>query len=171
MAVRDVLIMGNTNLLHRSEPVESINDPLIADIIQDMRDTMDHYGGVGIAAPQIGYFYRIILFGFDYNPRYPHADPVPKTTLINPEIKILDDAIEQDWEGCLSVPGLRAQVPRYKSVEYSGYNPQGNSVQREAHHFHARVVQHEYDHIEGVLFPQRVRDLTSLAFESQMSSA
>lgn len=168
MAVQDLLIMGNPKLWQHSQAVESIKDYAISRIIEDMQDSMAYFGGVGIAAPQIGYFYRIILFGFDYSARYPQAESIPKTILINPELECLDSTIEHDWEGCLSVPDIRAVVPRYRGVRYRGYNENGHYRQKDVYGFHARVVQHELDHVNGILFPQRVTDFTTFGFESEL---
>ena len=135
-----------------------------------MKDTMLEEGGVGIAAPQIGCNKRVIIFGFEENSRYPNEKSVPFTILINPAYKILSNEMVDAWEGCLSVPGLRGLVPRYNQIEYSGYDPEGNLITRIAEGFHARVVQHEYDHLDGILFPQRLKDLKYFGFEDELAN-
>lgn len=168
MTIKSVVKMGNQQLATPSLPVTNFSDPLLTDIIRDMQDTMAAKKGVGIAAPQIGVNLRIIIFGFDYNERYPHKKPVPFTILINPHIEILSDELEEDWEGCLSVPGLRGLVPRYKKIRYSGYDQQAKIISREAEDFHARILQHECDHLDGILFPRKIRDLRFFGFEDEL---
>ena len=138
------------------------------DLIQDMRDTMHEKGGVGIAAPQIGCNKRVIMFGFDTNPRYPHELPVPFTVLINPEIEALTEETVDGWEGCLSVPGLRGLVPRLTKIKYKGFDEEGKIIERIAEGFHARMVQHETDHIDGILYPSRINDLRNFGFEEML---
>lgn len=162
--VRQVLRMGDPWLLQVSEPVTAFGTPELLALLQDMQDTMHALDGAGIAAPQIGVLKRVVIFGSERNPRYPDADPVPFTVLCNPVIVPLSDAIEDGWEGCLSVPGLRGVVPRWKDVRYSGYDQFGVTFEREVTGFHARVVQHEYDHLDGILYPRRIRDLTQFGF-------
>ena len=162
--VRQVLRMGDPWLLQVSEPVTAFGTPELLALLQDMQDTMYALDGAGIAAPQIGVLKRVVIFGSERNPRYPDADPVPFTVLCNPVIVPLSDAIEDGWEGCLSVPGLRGVVPRWKDVRYSGYDQFGVPFEREVTGFHARVVQHEYDHLDGILYPRRIRDLTQFGF-------
>jgi len=160
--------MGNAELAIPSKEVVDFSDPELPTIISDMNDTMIEKGGVGIAAPQIGVNLRIVMFGFEKSERYPDAEPVPLTILINPIIEFLDDEMEDGWEGCLSVPGLRGLVPRYKNIKYRGYDENGNPIERIVSGFHARVVQHECDHLDGILYPQRIKDMTSFGFEDEL---
>ena len=162
--IRDILKMGDPRLLRVAQPVEDIHDPELKGIIADMYETMYAANGVGLAAPQIGIDLRLMIFGFDANPRYPDAEPVPVTTLINPWINILTDVTEDGWEGCLSVPGMRGLVPRATHIRYGGTLEDGYMLEREAHGFHARVFQHEFDHLNGVLYPQRIEDMTQFGF-------
>lgn len=164
MSVRAVLKMGHPTLYRASAPVGDIESAQIQQLIQDMWDTTLHLQGAGIAAPQIGFSQRIILFGVE-TPRYSPDTKVPTTVLINPEMEVLDDTQEFGAEGCLSVPGLRGLVPRFARIRYSGYDPDGLRIEREATGFHARVVQHECDHLDGLLFPQRMPDISQLRFE------
>ncbi len=166
MAVRPILKMGHPVLLQVAQPIppETIRSREIQDLISDMFETMWAADGVGLAAPQIGVSLQLVIFGFDENPRYPEVDPVPKTILINPVIESLSDEQEDGWEGCLSVPGLRGRVPRYTHIRYRGVNEKGEPIDREATGFHARVVQHECDHLLGKLYPMRMTDLTQLGF-------
>lgn len=167
MTVKAVVRIGNDQLISNSMFVE-VNEPELPQLIENMRDTMQERQGVGIAAPQIGCNQRVIMFGFEKSLRYPNEKPVPFTILINPTIEILDDEIIEDWEGCLSIPGLRGIVPRYKKIKYAGLDPEGNTISRIAEGFHARVVQHEMDHINGVLFPQRMKDMRQFGFEEEL---
>jgi len=169
MTILNVLKMGHEILNHQSKPVINFNDPMLVNIIQNMIDTMNANGGVGIAAPQVGYDLRIVIFGFDKNPRYPDEKPVPLTILLNPEIKTLSDELEDGWEGCLSVPGLRGLVPRHKFISYSGYDHMGKKIQRDVDGFHARVVQHELDHLNGILYPEKIKDLKYFGFEDSIN--
>ena len=162
--IRDVLRMGAPSLLARSREVEAFATPELAALLADMRDTMQAHNGAGIAAPQIGVNLRVVIFGVGANPRYPEAAQVPYTELVNPVITPLTDVLEEGWEGCLSVPGLRGVVPRWARVRYTGFDPQGNPIRREVGGFHARVVQHETDHLDGILYPQRIRDMTKFGF-------
>jgi peptide deformylase len=164
MAIREVLKMGDPRLLAVAEPVHDFSAPELADLLVDMRDTMQELNGAGLAAPQIGVGLRVVIFGMDYNPRYPDADPVPYTVLINPTLTPLSDVIEDGWEGCLSVPGMRGIVPRYKDLRYTGFDAQGQPIDRSVSDFHARVVQHEVDHLDGILYPRRIEDLTQFGF-------
>ncbi|AOY01858.1 peptide deformylase [Jeongeupia sp. USM3] len=164
MAVRPVLKMGTPSLLQRSEPVAEFDTPELHALVQDLFDTMHATNGVGIAAPQIGVNLQVVIFGFDANPRYPDAAPVPQTVLVNPQITPLGHDEELGWEGCLSVPGLRGEVPRYARIRYRGFDQYGAPIAREVSGFHARVVQHECDHLWGVLYPQRIRDMTRFGF-------
>lgn len=161
--IRDVLRMGDPRLLRVSRPVECF-DARLVDLLTDMTETMTALNGAGLAAPQIGVDLRVVIFGFEHNPRYPNAAAVPFTVLINPQIEPLGDEKESGWEGCLSLPGLRGFVPRFKRLRYSGFQPDGARIECVAEGFHARVVQHECDHLEGILYPLRMIDLTTLGF-------
>ena len=156
--------MGDPRLLRKARPVEDIGDPVLKAIIADMYETMHAANGVGLAAPQIGIDLRMMIFGFNESPRYPGEKPVPLTTLINPWIEILTDETENGWEGCLSVPDMRGLVPRITHIRYGGTLEDGSSLSSEARGFHARVFQHEYDHLDGMLYPQRIRDMTKFGF-------
>ena len=162
--IHPILRMGDPRLQRVAKPVEQFDTPELHQLIADMFETMRAAGGVGLAAPQIGVDLRVVIFGFESSDRYPDAPPVPQTVLINPVLTPLDEAIAEDWEGCLSVPGLRGFVPRYTQLRYTGFDPQGNVIDRIAENFHARVVQHECDHLDGILYPQRIRDLTKFGF-------
>ncbi|MDR3429548.1 peptide deformylase [Silvimonas sp.] len=164
MTVRTVLKMGTPSLQEPSLPVAAFDTPELHMLIEDLFDTMHAYNGVGIAAPQIGVNLQVVIFGFEASPRYPDAKPVPQTILINPVITPLSDEEESGWEGCLSVPGLRGEVPRYTRIRYQGFDEHGHAIDRIAEGFHARVVQHECDHLWGVLYPQRIRDMTRFGF-------
>ncbi len=166
MTVRDILKMGDPRLLRVAKPVEQFDTPELSELIADMFETMAHANGAGLAAPQIGVDLQLVIFGFDRNERYPEAPAVPKTVLINPTITPLGGSEVDGWEGCLSVPGLRGVVPRWERIRYTGVDPQGNVIDREADGFHARVVQHEVDHLLGRLYPTRMRDLTQFGFTS-----
>ncbi len=168
MAIRDVLKMGDPRLLALSAPVDEFGTPELTDLLTDMRDTMRHLNGAGLAAPQIGVGLRVVIFGFEENPRYPEADPVPFTVLINPRLTPLSEALEDGWEGCLSVPGMRGLVPRYRELRYTGFDAAGNPIDRSVKDFHARVVQHEVDHLDGILYPRRIRDLTQFGFNEAL---
>jgi peptide deformylase len=156
--------MGDPRLLERSQAVEQLDTPALHALLQDMRDTMAALSGAGLAAPQIGVPLRVVIFGMARNPRYPDAEPVPYTELVNPVITALDDQMEEGWEGCLSVPGMRGLVPRHVHLRYQGFDPQGVPIDRRVSGFHARVVQHECDHLDGVLYPMRIRDLRNFGF-------
>jgi peptide deformylase len=162
--IRDVLRMGDPRLLERSREVATFGTPELDALLADMRDTMAALNGAGLAAPQIGVLQRVVIFGVEHNPRYPDVEPVPYTELVNPVITALTDELEDGWEGCLSVPGLRGVVPRWTRIRYTGVDPRGNRIDREASGFHARVVQHECDHLDGILYPMRVRDFTRFGF-------
>ncbi len=170
MAEHRVLRMGDPELLKVSEPVSRFDDSL-ASLIHDLWDTMAARGGVGIAAPQIGVPLRVVVFEVNDSERYPDAPPVPRTVFINPEFTFPDTEIVDGWEGCLSVPGLRGVVPRYRRIHYAGLDAHGRRFERVAEDFHARVVQHVCDHLDGVLYPQRMRDLTTLGFEEELGLA
>jgi peptide deformylase len=163
--------MGNPLLLQRSLEVEPIDNQQLAPLLTDMWDTMAAENGAGLAAPQIGVLQRVVIFGYATNPRYPGAPAVPETVLINPLIEVLDETLEAGWEGCLSVPGLRGVVERYSAIRYRGFDQFGNPIDREAEGFHARVVQHECDHLDGVLYPQRMTDLRQFGFLDALNSA
>jgi len=162
--IRDVLRMGEPRLLERSREVDAFDTPALHALLADMRDTMKAQNGAGLAAPQIGVGARVVIFGVEANPRYPDAEAVPYTEIVNPIITPLTDELEEGWEGCLSVPGLRGVVPRWTRIRYTGFDPQGNRIDREATAFHARVVQHECDHLDGILYPMRVRDFSRFGF-------
>jgi peptide deformylase len=162
--IRDVLKMGDPRLLRIAQPVKDITDPELKRLIGDMYETMAATNGVGLAAPQIGIDLRLMIFGFDANPRYPDAEPVPVTTLINPFVEILTDDTQEGWEGCLSVPGMRGWVPRATHIHYGGTLEDGSTLEREADGFHARLFQHEFDHLNGILYPQRIQDMTKFGF-------
>ena len=162
--IREVLRMGDPRLLQVSEPVGAFGTPGLLALIQDMLDTMQAMDGAGIAAPQIGVLARVVIFGSAQNPRYPDADEVPFTVLCNPVIAPLSDVLEDGWEGCLSVPGLRGVVPRWRDIRYAGCDQFGTPFEREVTGFHARVVQHECDHLDGILYPRRIRDLTRFGY-------
>ncbi len=164
MTVRQILKMGDARLLRIAKPVEQFDSAELHALIADLSDTMAAANGAGIAAPQIGVDLAVVLFGFDHNQRYPDAPPVPRTVLINPQITPLGDAEDDGWEGCLSVPGIRAMVPRWSRIRYTGVDPQGQTIDRVAEGFHARVVQHECDHLIGKLFPMRVRDFSRFGY-------
>lgn len=166
MAVREILKMGDARLLRVAQPVLNFGGPELTALVADMKDTMLAANGAGLAAPQIGVDLQLVIFGFERNQRYPDAEPVPYTVLCNPRIEPLGPEEEEDWEGCLSVPGLRGKVPRHARIRYTGVGPDGRLIDREATGFHARVVQHECDHLIGRLYPTRMRDLTQLGFTS-----
>ena len=167
MAIRDILKMGNPDLLKVSEPVDFEKDDFTT-LIEDMKETMKANDGAGLAAPQIGVFKRLVIFGFDTNDRYPEADSVPFTVLINPIITPLSDEQENGWEGCLSVPGLRGVVPRYTHIKYEGYDAEGKKIEMEVEDFHARVVQHECDHLDGILYPMKIEDYRYFGFHEEI---
>jgi peptide deformylase len=162
--IRTVLRMGDPRLLRVARPVERFDTPELHALVTDLFDTMADRNGAGLAAPQIGVDLRVVIFGFDSNPRYPDAEPVPPTVLVNPTIEPLSAEEQEGWEGCLSVPGLRGWVPRWARIRYRGFDAAGTPIDRIATDFHARVVQHECDHLDGILYPRRIRDLTRLGF-------
>ena len=166
MTVREILKMGDPRLLRVAKPVEQFDTPAMRELVADMFETMKHANGAGLAAPQIGVDLQLVIYGYDDNPRYPDAPPVPRTVLINPVITPLGDEEVDGWEGCLSVPGLRGLVPRWERIRYTGLDEHGHPVDREADGFHARVVQHECDHLIGRLYPTRMRDLTQFGYTS-----
>jgi peptide deformylase len=165
---RPVLKMGNSILKQVAKQIENFDDKQLLDIVQEMIDTMEAKGGVGIAAPQIGYSIRLIIFGFEHNTRYPHEQPVPFTILMNPSYEAIGNAQEEAWEGCLSIPGLRASVPRFSHIKYRGYGLDGHLIEREVHGFHARIIQHEIDHLDGLLYPSRLKDMAKFGFEDEL---
>ena len=171
MAIHPVLRMGHPLLSQRAEEVRLFNTAELDGLIRDMLDTMHVENGAGLAAPQIGVSQRVVVFGFDQNPRYQDAPPVPRTVLINPVIEPLTETIEEGWEGCLSVPGMRGVVPRCSRVEYRGFDPGGEPMSVTAEGFHARVVQHECDHLDGILYPQRIRDFSRFGFIDELVEA
>ena len=156
--------MGDARLLRQAEPVSAFNTPELDALVADMFDTMHAANGAGLAAPQIGVNLRVVIFGFGSNSRYPEAPPVPETVLVNPVITPLDARREDGWEGCLSVPGLRGVVPRFVRLRYEGFDHKGNRIEREAEGFHARVVQHECDHLDGILYPMRIEDFSRFGY-------
>ncbi|MDR3413070.1 MAG: peptide deformylase [Formivibrio sp.] len=164
MTVRTILKMGEPLLLAQAAPVETFDTPELHALIADMLETMTANDGVGIAAPQIGVSLQVVVFGFEENERYPEAPAVPRTILINPVITPLTDEMEEGWEGCLSVPGLRGSVPRFTRLHYQGFDAYGQPIDRIAEGFHARVVQHECDHLLGVLYPQRIDDMRKFGY-------
>lgn len=159
-----ILKMGDPRLLRVSEPVVDFDTPALHQLIKDMFETMQHANGAGLAAPQIGVNLQLVIFGFKQNPRYPDAPNVPETVLINPVLTPLSDETDDAWEGCLSVPGMRGLVPRWSRLRYEGYDQFGKKISREVDGFHARVVQHETDHLHGILYPTRIKDLTKFGF-------
>jgi len=168
MAVREVLRMGHPVLREKAKPVEAFGTPELRALFEDMKETMAAKNGAGLAAPQIGVSQRIVIFGVDHNPRYPDAEEVPFTVLVNPKLVMLTREVEEDWEGCLSVPGMRGVVPRYTKLRYTGFDIEGNPIERVAEGFHARVVQHECDHLDGILYPQRMTDMSRFGFNEEL---
>lgn len=164
MAIKTVLRMGDPILLQKALPVEVFDALELHALIQDMEDTMAHMNGAGIAAPQIGVSLRVVIFGVGKNPRYPDAEQVPYTVLINPVLSQVDNEMDEGWEGCLSVPGMRGVVPRFTHLRYTGFDQYGNTIDRTVSGFHARVVQHECDHLDGILYPMRIEDLRTFGF-------
>lgn len=168
MTVRRVLKMGDPVLYKKAEPVQKFNTPELDALITDMFDTMAEFNGAGLAAPQIGVSERVVIFSVEANPRYPNVEPVPSTVLINPKLTPIGDEMEEGWEGCLSVPGLRGLVSRYQQLRYTGFDQRGQPIDRTVSGFHARVVQHECDHLDGILYPMRLRDIRMLGFEEAL---
>ncbi len=164
MAIREVLKMGDPRLLETAQVVTDFSSPELAQLLVDMRDTMKAMNGAGLAAPQIGVGLQVVIFGGGANPRYPDAEAVPDTVLINPKLTALSDKLEEGWEGCLSVPGMRGRVARHLALRYQGFTANGSPIDRNANGFHARVVQHEVDHLFGILYPMRIRDLRYFGF-------
>ncbi len=168
MTIRRVLKMGDPLLYRKAEPVKEFNTLELDTLIADMFETMAALNGAGLAAPQIGVSQRVVIFGVDANPRYPNVEPVPTTVLVNPILTPTGDEMEDGWEGCLSVPGLRGLVSRYQGLYYTGFDQYGSSIDRKVSGFHARVVQHECDHLDGILYPMRLRDIRLLGFEEAL---
>jgi peptide deformylase len=168
MAVREVLRMGHPVLREKAQEVADVGSAELRQLVADMKETMAAKNGAGLAAPQIGVSRRVVIFGVDKNPRYPDAEEVPFTVLVNPKLVMLTREVESDWEGCLSVPGMRGVVPRYTKLRYSGTDEEGNPIDRVAEGFHARVVQHECDHLDGILYPQRMTDMRSFGFTREL---
>jgi peptide deformylase len=166
--IREVLRMGDPRLLEKAAPVTEFGTPQLQSLLDDMRDTMADLSGAGLAAPQIGVGLRVVIFGVKANARYPGAEEVPDTVLINPRLEPLSDEVEEGWEGCLSVPGMRGWVPRWSRLRYSGFDEQKNLFERTVEGFHARVVQHECDHLDGILYPMRIRDFTRFGFNEAL---
>ena len=166
--IREVLRMGDPRLLQRSQEIKEFGTPELQALLQDLRDTMAHLNGAGLAAPQIGVGLRVVIFGVHANPRYPNAEEVPDTVLINPVLEPDGTEMEEGWEGCLSVPGMRGVVPRYKRLRYRGCDENGKPFEREVSDFHARVVQHEVDHLDGILYPMRIRDFSKFGFNEAL---
>ena len=168
MAIREILRIGNQILLKEAEKVEKFDTPETHELIKDMIETMNDAQGAGLAAPQVGESIQLVIFGVDKNERYPDAEQVPFTVLINPVITPLTQEKEDDWEGCLSVPGMRGVVPRYKTINYKGFDQYGNEIDRDAEGFHARVVQHECDHLFGILYPTRIENMKLFGFHDEI---
>lgn len=168
MTARHVLKMGDPLLYRRADEVSAFDTPALHALIADMFDTMAAMNGAGLAAPQIGVSLRVVIFEVQSNPRYPEAEPVPRTILVNPVLEPLGAEMEEGWEGCLSVPGLRGLVSRHKRLRYRGVDERGNSIDRTVSDFHARVVQHECDHLDGILYPMRLKDIRLLGFEDAL---
>lgn len=171
MTARKVLRMGDPRLREVAKPVATYDTAELHQLITDMKDTMAAYDGAGLAAIQIGVMQRVMIFGIDANPRYPDVEPIPMTVLINPEYTLLSDERENDWEGCLSVPGMRGIVPRYAHIRYRGHDEFGRPIEREATGFHARVFQHELDHLDGILYPDKIEDRLSFGFSEELQAA
>ncbi len=165
MAVRQVLKMGHPLLVQAAQPILEFTSKELDDLIADMFDTMTALDGAGLAAPQIGVPKRVVIFGLHSNRRYPEAEPVPMTVLINPSVEPVSSEMEAGWEGCLSVPGMRGKVSRYLRIRYAGFDPSGHEIRRDAEGFHARVVQHECDHLDGILYPMRITNLRDFGYE------
>jgi peptide deformylase len=168
MAVRPILRLGHPLLRQVAAPVTQFDTPPLRELVHDLLDTMRANNGAGLAATQIGVLERVVVFELEHNPRYPDAEPVPSTVLVNPEIELLGDERDSGWEGCLSVPGMRGLVPRYRRLRYRGFDELGTPIDRTVHGFHARVVQHECDHLDGILYPQRIEDMTAFGFQDEL---
>jgi peptide deformylase len=166
--IHPVLRMGDPRLLRVARPVGHLDTPALHALVADLFETMAARNGAGLAAPQIGVDLRVVIFGFEANPRYPDAEPIPPTVLVNPVIEPLSNVLQEGWEGCLSVPGMRGWVPRHARIRYRGFDAAGCPIDREATDFHARVVQHECDHLDGILYPRRIVDLTRFGFIEEL---
>lgn len=171
MAIRPILRIGDPRLREVSAPVDTLDTPELHALVGDMFDTMAAADGAGLAAPQIGILKRVMIFGIETNPRYPDAEPVPTTVLVNPEFEVVDETTTAGWEGCLSVPGMRGYVPRFTAIRYRGFDPYGDAIERDAEGFHAVVFQHEFDHLDGILYPDRLEDRTLFGFEAELAEA
>ena len=171
MTIRKVLRIGDPQLRRKAGAVDRFGDAALGTLVTDMLDTMKACDGAGLAAPQVGVPLRVVIFGIDNIPRYPDAPPVPLTVLVNPEISPTSEAMDEGWEGCLSVPGMRGLVPRHTHIRYRGQDAEGKPVDREAEGFHARVVQHECDHLDGILYPDRIEDLRMFGFIEELQVA
>ena len=171
MAVKSILRLGDPRLREVAAPVRQFDTPELHALVADMLETMRANDGAGLAAVQIGVPLRVVIFGVEHNPRYPDAEPVPFTVIVNPQITPLDAERESGWEGCLSVPGMRGLVPRFKRIRYSGYDEIGTPIDRQVEGFHARVVQHECDHLDGILYPERIEDLTAFGFTEELADS
>jgi len=171
MPVLEIVRMGDPRLLQVSAEIEPRELGQLTELIEAMWATMHATDGIGLAAPQVGVYRRLVVFGIEATPRYPDAPPIPPTVLINPRLEALGDEREEGWEGCLSVPGMRGLVPRYTRIRYHGIDAAGQAISREAEGFHARVVQHECDHLDGILYPMRIEDLRNFGFEAELAAA
>ncbi len=171
MAIRPILRIGDPRLRQVSDVVDKFDTPELHDLVRDMFDTMAAADGAGLAAPQIGVPRRVMIFGVESNPRYPDAEPVPTTVLVNPTYDVIDDAMVSGWEGCLSVPGMRGLVPRHAVIRYRSVDQFGDAVEREASGFHAIVFQHEIDHLDGILYPDRIVEHDKFGFEEELVAA
>ena len=171
MAVQKILKLGNPMLREVAKPIDTFDTPKLYQLMEDMKDTMIANQGAGLAAPQIGILKRVIIFGFKSNSRYPDSEPIPFTILLNPTYELLSPQRDHDWEGCLSVPGMRGMVPRYQHIKYSGYDLLGNAIIREVKDFHARVLQHELDHLDGNLYIDKIEDHLKFGFTEELKSA
>ncbi len=171
MTTQAILRMGDPVLRQVSTPIEAFGTPELHELIQEMRDTMTAYDGAGLAAVQIGVPLRVMIFGVEDNPRYPEVEPVPDTVLINPHFEVLDETLENHWEGCLSIPGMRGLVKRPAHIRYHGFDPLGNPIERQVDGFHARVFQHEYDHLNGILYPDRITEHASFGFIEELHAS
>jgi peptide deformylase len=171
VAIRPILRLGDPRLRQTAAPVRELDTPELHALVADMIDTMHANAGAGLAAIQIGVHQRVVIFGFEHNPRYPEVEPVPFTVLVNPEITPLGEERESAWEGCLSVPGMRGLVPRFTRIRYRGSDAHGNPIDRSVEGFHARVVQHECDHLDGILYPERIEDMTAFGFNEELAAS
>ncbi|NMG65831.1 peptide deformylase [Azoarcus indigens] len=169
--IRSILRMGDPRLSRVAQPITAFGTTELRELVADMLETMHAAGGVGLAAPQIGVNLRLVIFGFEHSERYPDAPSVPFTILANPVLEPLSEEQVEGWEGCLSVPGLRGWVPRHRRLRYSGFDVEGRAITREVEDFHARVVQHECDHLDGILYPARIRDFNRFGFTDELSAS